>query len=525
MFNPKWAAYLGAFLLSLAAFAMPQKADAFCGTYVSGGEADLFNNATQAVMMRHEKTTVLSMQNNYEGPPKDFAMIVPTPVVLEKKNVKTLEDEIFGKIDRLTAPRLVEYWEKDPCEKNNHYGPPRAAAGGTADSANKNESGTVKVEAEFAVGEYDVVVLSSNKSSALESWLHTNGYNIPKGAGPFLNPYIQKGAKFFVAKVNIDKVTFNDQGQAVLSPLRFHYESDEFKLPIRLGLINSNGQQDLIVNILAQNQRYRAANYPNATIPTNIEVVNDVKNKFPQFYRALFKETIRQNKNNGQNPIVTEYSWNAASCDPCPGPALTGSDIASLGGDVINDMAESGGVRRPGYRSGWVITRLHARYGADEIGKDIVFEKAPPIVGGRERYDEEGNLERGATEGRINNFQGRYIIRHRWDKAVLCSDPEYGRWGGPPGENHSGPTTQTAKGPNNGGAGLDDVESDEEPELSKNVRQDIPELGVKAESKEEGPGAERACSQTPFGDGSTLPLGLLALFGGLGLLRVRSGRR
>ena len=93
----------------------PAAADAFCGFYISGAGADMFNNATQVVMMRSESRTVLSMQNNYQGPAEDFAMVVPVPVVLQKENVKTLPHEIFARVDKLSAPRLVEYWEQDPC--------------------------------------------------------------------------------------------------------------------------------------------------------------------------------------------------------------------------------------------------------------------------------------------------------------------------------------------------------------------------------------------------------------------------
>ena len=57
-------------------------------------------------------------------------------------------------------------------------------------------------------------------------------------------------------------------GQAMLSPLRFHYDADEFTLPIRLGLANSSGKQDLIVTILSPEGRYQASNYDNTTIPT-----------------------------------------------------------------------------------------------------------------------------------------------------------------------------------------------------------------------------------------------------------------
>jgi hypothetical protein len=65
--------------------------------------------------MREGTRTVLSMQNNYQGPPQDFAMVVPVPVILQEKDVKTLGKAVFDRLDQLAAPRLVEYWEQDPC--------------------------------------------------------------------------------------------------------------------------------------------------------------------------------------------------------------------------------------------------------------------------------------------------------------------------------------------------------------------------------------------------------------------------
>ena len=44
--------------------AAPRPAAAFCGFYVSGGDARLYNNATVVVLMRDGTRTVLSMQNN-----------------------------------------------------------------------------------------------------------------------------------------------------------------------------------------------------------------------------------------------------------------------------------------------------------------------------------------------------------------------------------------------------------------------------------------------------------------------------
>ena len=448
---------------------MAAQAWAFCGFYVAGGEAKLFNDATQVVLMRHGKRVALSMQNSYQGPPQDFAMVVPVPQVLQEENVRTLDKAIFDKIDNLTAPRLVEYWEQDPCAPRY-----KGRAGLKRPSARmrKSESaelledaGLVTVEAEFSVGEYDIVILSAKESTALETWLEAEKYEIPDGAEPYFRPYIEAGQYFFVAKVNPRKVKF-ENGRAVLSPLRFHYEADPFQLPIRLGLINSNGQQDLIAYVIGQSGRYEVANYPNVFIPTNLEVANAVRDDFGSFYRALFDRVTEENP----KAVVTEYSWSASSCDPCPGPTLSPQDLLTLGADVMFPDSEEEvvtldpdsaqrkpqrrrvRVRPPQATSGWTVTRLHARYGRDEIGEDLVFQMAEPVRGGNEwPRKEDGSLSQTAEpNGGLNMFQGRYIIRHEWTGEAKCENPQFGVWGGPPAGGE--PKVDASPSPNTRGA-------------------------------------------------------------------------
>ena len=265
-----------AILMALStALLVPSAAHAFCGFYVNGAGGEMFNDATQVTLMRMGTRTVLSMQNNYKGPPEAFALVIPVPVVLQKEDVKTLTKEVFAKVDTMGAPRLVEYWEQDPCQPD--YGLDDMVAGGAmpppmmAPEPEAAKELGVTIEAQFVVGEYQIVILSATDSAGLDTWLRSEKYQIPAGAEPLLRPYVAAGSKFFVAKVDPTKVKFAD-GRADLSPLRFHYDADEFSLPIRLGLANSSGTQDLIVNILAPNQRYEVANYKNVTIPTNLDV-------------------------------------------------------------------------------------------------------------------------------------------------------------------------------------------------------------------------------------------------------------
>ncbi len=485
--------------LALAAAATawhPGDAGAFCGFYVSGAGAELFNNATQVVLMREGTRTVLSMQNNYQGPAEDFALVVPVPVVLQEENVKTLPREIFAKIDTLAAPRLVEYWEQDPCfqpryEEADMAGTAQPAPPAAGDAPPRDLG--VKIEAQFTVGEYQIVILSASDSSGLDTWLRQSGYKIPAGAEPYLRPYVNSGSKFFVAKVDVKKVTFVN-GQARLSPLRFHYDSEEFNLPVRLGMMNSRGKQDLIVHILARGQRYQLANYDNVTIPTNLDVKDPAKERFGEFYAALFDRTLEKHP----RAVVTEYAWDASTCDPCPGPTLDGADLATLGLDVLDQPMPRPmpAPARPGHgapamppapparpmppppppRMGgsFVLTRLHARYSKD-LDQDLVFKTAEPISGGREVPGPNGKLEEGAQPASYNNFQGRYAIRHAWTGAINCANPVRGRWGGPPSQGGD----MTAPPPPR--AALETAFAPRgQLQLAAVVAQDIPELSIVA---------------------------------------------
>src|SRR5262245_44550999 len=155
----------------LAGLAWPRDARAFCGFFVAGSNAKLTNNASQVVLMRKGNRTVMTMSNNYQGPPENFAMVVPVPVVLHTEDVKTLPADVFDRVDSLSAPRLVEYWEQDPCApqwSGELYG---VGAGGggygkkrKAPSAKGDDLG-VKIEAQFVSGEYQILILSALDSS------------------------------------------------------------------------------------------------------------------------------------------------------------------------------------------------------------------------------------------------------------------------------------------------------------------------------------------------------------------------
>jgi hypothetical protein len=119
----------------------------------------------------------------------------------------------------------------------------------------------VTVEAAYTVGEYDIVMLSAKQSDGLETWLTENGYRIPKGASAALRPYVRQNMKFFVAKVNLKEQA--KTGVAYLRPLQFAFEPDRFMLPVRLGMLNAKGPQDLLLYV----PRRRAVSRRRTTAP------------------------------------------------------------------------------------------------------------------------------------------------------------------------------------------------------------------------------------------------------------------
>lgn len=126
----------------------------------------------------------------------------------------------------------------------------------------------VTVEAHYEVGEYDIIILSATKSKGLEEWLNINGYNIPKGASDVLQPYIKSDMKFFVVKVNLARL---ESGASTrLNPIQITYNSPKHMLPIRLGMANSNGNQDMIVYLFSQTGRIETSNYRNVKVPTGL---------------------------------------------------------------------------------------------------------------------------------------------------------------------------------------------------------------------------------------------------------------
>jgi hypothetical protein len=387
-------------LSALALLATPRAAEAFCGFYVGKADSQLFNQASQVVLVRDGERTVVTMSNDYKGELTDFALVVPVPTVLKREQIHVGERKHIERLDAYSSPRLVEYFDSDPCEMRRYKQVPMApsAAAPVQRSARQEERARalgVTVEAEYTVGEYDIVILSAKESDGLETWLRESGYKVPARSAAALKPYIKQDMKFFVAKVNLE--TQKATGFNYLRPLQMAYESRKFMLPIRLGIANAQGPQDLVIYTLTRKGRVESTNYKTVKVPSDVEVPLFVKKEFGPFYKALFD---RAHEKNGRKALLTEYVWDMGWCDPCAADPLTPEELKSVGVFWLEEQQGQGGGAP-------VLTRLHVRYDAEHFPEDLVFQET----------------------GDRQNFQGRYILRHPFPGKAECKEAE-GYWDG-----------------------------------------------------------------------------------------------
>jgi hypothetical protein len=398
-------------LTALVVAAAPAPADAFCGFFVSKADTKIFNKASKVVIARDGDRTVMTMSNDFKGEPKEFAVVVPVPTFLQKEQIHVGEQSLVDHLDAFTAPRLVEYFDENPCDRRRYMEMSARAAGTVASPAPMAQDSAkrlgVTIEATYTVGEYDILILSAKESGGLATWLTQNGYKLPQGAAPVLASYLAQNMRFFVAKVNIGeqaKLGFN-----YLRPLQIAYESPKFMLPIRLGTLNAEGTQELFVFALTNKGRVETTNYRTVRLPSDVEIPTYVKGDFGKFYTSMFSTQV---KKQNMSTVFLEYAWDMAWCDPCAADPLSNDQLRKLGVFWLDGEAGPapggstlwpGQMPRPmprGGASNVFVTRLHVRYDGAHFPEDLVFQET----------------------GDRTNFQGRYILRHAWTGNETCSE-------------------------------------------------------------------------------------------------------
>ncbi len=347
-----------------------------CPTVVTGTPSELSFDVAQVAIVREGRRTTFSVSINPYGDPQEFALVMPVPEVLDQREIRTLDTEVFSRLDGYTAPRHVTdagcpqqssggsnngggSSNSDPCSTGSTGG--GSSSGGTTGGWYSSASsgslyGEVAVEAEYLVGGYELTILSADESDNLLLWLGDNGYYLPEGAEERLQEYLDAGSYFLAAKVAGETATASgDQ----LPPLQLSYESDVFSIPLRLATLNSPGEQDMVIYAITHRwedgttNRVGISNYPEFDV-TDTCVWGKSSDDFGAFYEDQFTLDWEEV---GDAGWTVEYAGGWNDCSPCSSTSITEQDLRYLG-----LHGEAGGHH---------LTRIRMRYTPEQATKDI----------------------------------------------------------------------------------------------------------------------------------------------------------
>lgn len=366
-------------------------ARAFCGTFVGAPGAELVNHTSQVVIARQGEHTTLTLVADFAGDTSEFALLIPVPEALGPEDVRVIDPTVVDRLDRYSTPRLVRYTCRDAVTVD-HLGTigPGCMLGGCSDSSSTatmpidvdfdSAEGGVTVEAAFRAAEYDVVVLSATGAGGLYDWLDDNGFAVPPGGDDVLQDYIDGGAHFLAAKVWLDDGATDAPSR--LSPLQLSYDAASWSLPIRIGTISAEGEQEIVVYTLTSDAMgdVEITNYREGRVRDEC-MLPVGKDEFATFYG----DAVREARVDDGPTWVTEYSWvlyrqyqdTGYHCDPCTveeEELYDAGELADLG--YVDDGYASYGTYSYGYGYGGggpLLTRIRMVYSPDEVPEDLVL--------------------------------------------------------------------------------------------------------------------------------------------------------
>lgn len=466
--------------------ASPTRASATLGVYASKTKNQPISNSTYVALMKKGSDTVITVMPDYQGELEPFAWVIAVPEDVGPDRVRTLKRDFMTRLDQLSAPRFHEWWEMAPCEegepvqeweRNLKASSDTAFLGGMDFSGGKKVAKelSLDVEAKQKDGEYTVTVLEPDAD--VLAWLKNKGYRMPSSSVPELEKQLKSGHRALIAEVDPNRIELIGGDRAQLSPLRFWTEHPYDSLPLRIGLDSGAEREELVVYVLDSRDRYEVKNYKNVFPPTNIKVDYVVKERMGEFFNALYDMILAQDKRS----FLNEFAWATTGCgQPCATERLMIHELLSLGGDVFErnvpdaeknpepppltdeekeqhkaslegkspkekrelekefkQERETVAARKALVeRHQYLLTRLHFRYGKDNLSADPKFG---PASGPREGgigvpKGPEGELPRDVHASKANKLQVRYYSLHPSKVVAHCETPQRWRWAKAPRE-------------------------------------------------------------------------------------------
>jgi hypothetical protein len=239
----------------------------------------------KVVVARDGDKTTLTLASEVRGPLRKFAMMIPVPGKLSRKQVRVLKNDALAELFAATAPVVDELNDPNPCPQPKSaledvlssrgvgigsLGTANMGAGGRS-GARASDYG-VKVEQHIQVGGYDLAVLKATNAEGLGAWLRRFRYDVPGDVQALMGDYLEHGWRFVVARVNFKKLA---------------------KRPV-----------DMLLFVLTKDGLSSVKGRLVKRLPTGVEVPGFAATSLDGLHRAVLERHLKA----GKEAVVLEYS-------------------------------------------------------------------------------------------------------------------------------------------------------------------------------------------------------------------------
>lgn len=245
--------------------------------------------------------TTMHVQVEYEGPPIEFAWVVP---VKGTPDMFVSNDALFSTLTRVTEPQFYMLWEAEgECAiwdfaMEADAADPSIPAPPNADT---DDDGGVTVLAEERVGPYETVTVNAEDPAVLIEWLQANDYQVPDALETTVAPYVADDHNFVALRLAAGEETGD------LVPLGLRYEGVEPAIPIQLTSVAATPDMQLVTYVLG----------PHRAVPSNylhVELNESAINWFDgaQNYMDVLSRAADEA---GGHAFATEFSGSSDQFD------------------------------------------------------------------------------------------------------------------------------------------------------------------------------------------------------------------
>jgi hypothetical protein len=241
---------------TVGAVALSPTAAHACGGFFCN-QSQPVNQAAESIIFADngDGTTTAVIQIQYQGPSKNFSWLLPiSSVPKADSDIGIASNLALQRLQSATNPLYtlttrVEGTCAD--DRNLQFGNSSAgsSAGFPTAAPGAAEDAGVNVEASGVVGAFEWAVISLDQSladpaEAAVKWLGDNGYDVPKGAGALLGPYLQDGLYLLALKL----VKGADTGS--IRPIVLTYAGSEASIPVKLTAVAANDDMGVLTWLL-----------------------------------------------------------------------------------------------------------------------------------------------------------------------------------------------------------------------------------------------------------------------------------